>query len=198
MNDVHELLAYCQAAKVYIYTCEVSLLIHRVLTCTGKAVLRARDQKQVDFEELSAYLHRTIRERERTLHPNRGGGGGGLNISEFVADKLNEVRGIDMQRARREKLARLERKIKELEGEVARTNDISNAFSNQVLKEFEVFQRTKTKELKDGLTAYADSHIKFYQKVSIPARQKKRLQGIMPNVYRVCPSGRTYCRFWRV
>lgn len=78
-------------------------------------MLRARDQKQVDFEELSAYLHRTIQEKERLRHPGRNiGGGGGLNISEFVTDRLNEVRGVDMQRARLEKIARLERRVKEV------------------------------------------------------------------------------------
>lgn len=78
-------------------------------------MLRARDQKQVDFEELSAYLHRTIQEKERLRHPGRNiGGGGGSNISEFVTDRLNEVRGVDMQRARLEKIARLERRVKEV------------------------------------------------------------------------------------
>ena len=75
--------------------------------------MRARDQKQLDFEELSAYLHRTIQERERTMHPGRHLDGG-INISELVTDKINEVRGIDMERARREKLGRLERKINEV------------------------------------------------------------------------------------
>ncbi|KAJ8661579.1 hypothetical protein O0I10_002847 [Lichtheimia ornata] len=142
LNDIHELLAYCNSAK---------------------AVLRARDQKQVDFEELSAFLHRTIQERERTLHPGRHMNGG-LNISEIVTDKLNEVRGVNMQVSRREKLARLDRKVKELETEVSHSNDVSNAFSNQVLKEYEVFQRAKTDELKEGLKAYADSHVTFYEK----------------------------------
>ena len=75
--------------------------------------MRARDQKQLDFEELSAYLHRTIQERERTMHPGRHLDGG-INISELLTDKINEVRGIDMERARREKLVRLERKINEV------------------------------------------------------------------------------------
>ncbi|KAI8140820.1 hypothetical protein BJV82DRAFT_519426 [Fennellomyces sp. T-0311] len=141
LNDVHELLAYCHAAK---------------------ATLRARDQKQVDFEELSAYHHRTAQERDRTKHPGRNLDGG-LNISELVTDKINEVRGINMERARREKLARLDRKVKELESEVARANDESNAFSEQVIKEYEIFDQAKTEELKQGLVAYADSHIKFFE-----------------------------------
>lgn len=54
-----------------------------------------------------------------------------------------------------------------MQEEVAKANDDSNAFSKQVLKEFETFQETKTLELKQGLLAYADCHIEFYEKVNI-------------------------------
>ncbi|KAK4512097.1 uncharacterized protein ATC70_013340 [Mucor velutinosus] len=148
LNEIHELLAYCHAAK---------------------DVLKARDQKQLDFEELSVYLHQTVQLRDRTQYPgrkynDRGMAAGGLYISDYVTDKLNEVRGVNMERARREKLSKLELRVKELQDEVTRANDDSNGFSNQVIKEFEVFQKTKTLELKQGLLAYADCHIEFYQK----------------------------------
>ncbi|KAI8637686.1 hypothetical protein BD408DRAFT_447423 [Parasitella parasitica] len=148
LNEIHELLAYCYSAK---------------------DVLKARDQKQLDFEELSVYLHQTIQLRDRTQYPgrkynDRGMAAGGLYISDYVTDKLNEVRGVNMERARREKLGKLELRVKELQDEVTKANDDSNAFSNQVIKEFEVFQKTKMLELKQGLLAYADCHIKFYEK----------------------------------
>lgn len=91
LNEIHELLGYCQSAK---------------------AVLRARDQKQVDFEELSGYWHKTIKQRDRILHPGRNMDG--ISIQEYVTDKLNEVRGVNMEQARRDKLSRLERRIKEV------------------------------------------------------------------------------------
>ncbi|KAI8390905.1 uncharacterized protein BYT42DRAFT_554859 [Radiomyces spectabilis] len=144
LNEIHDLLAYCHATK---------------------SVLKARDQKQMDFEELSAYLQQAIAERERTLYPRHHVGNRGMvTITDFVTDKINEVRGIDMQRARREKLSRLEAKITELQDEVARTNDISDEFSAQVIRDFSVFENRKTDELKQGLAAYADCHIEFFQK----------------------------------
>jgi sorting nexin-4 len=77
--------------------------------------LRVRDQKQVDFEELSNYLQHTVAERERTLYPGRRlEGSGGVNITGFLADKVKEVRGVDMVQAKQEKLERLEQKIKEV------------------------------------------------------------------------------------
>ncbi|KAL0084333.1 hypothetical protein J3Q64DRAFT_1835825 [Phycomyces blakesleeanus] len=144
LNDVHELLAYCNATK---------------------EVLHERDQKQVDFEELSNYLQRAIQERERIMYPGRNmGDGSGLNITEFMADKMNEVRGTDSNRAREERLLRLQAKINELQEEVARTNDANNYFSSQMVREFDIFQGAKSRELKQGLASYADCHIEFCQK----------------------------------
>ena len=57
--------------------------------------------------------------------------------------------------------------IYQLESEVANANDESNAFNKQVIKEFELFQQAKTEEMKQGLVAYADSHIKFYETVRV-------------------------------
>lgn len=82
-------------------------------------MLKARDQKQLDFEELSVYLHQTVQLRDRTQYPgrkynDRGMATGGLYISDYVTDKLNEVRGVNMERARREKLSKLELRVKEV------------------------------------------------------------------------------------
>lgn len=54
----------------------------------------------------------------------------------------------------------------QLETEVARTSDITNGFSTQMTEEYEFFQRSKTAELKQSLSAYADSRIEFYSNVS--------------------------------
>ncbi|KAI9279420.1 hypothetical protein BC943DRAFT_331794 [Umbelopsis sp. AD052] len=143
LNQIHEYLSYCQAAKTS---------------------LRARDQKQVDFEELSNYLQHTIQERERTMYPGRKlGDRPAVNITGFLTDKVNEARGVNMVQARQEKLERLEHKISELQDEVAKSNDVSNMFSNQVMKEFQVFEKAKTAELKNGLLDYAESHIDFFK-----------------------------------
>jgi sorting nexin-4 len=123
----------------------------------------------MDFEGLSAYLQQTVQDKER-IKANDA-----TNISDLVVDKINEVRGMDMERARREKLVRLEIKIKELQEEVAQTNDISHDFSEQVVDEFELFQQCKTNEIKRGLTSYVDVHVDFYQKVSHAYRVLEKL-----------------------
>ncbi|KAI9467959.1 MAG: hypothetical protein EXX96DRAFT_585519 [Benjaminiella poitrasii] len=148
LNEIHGLLAYCHSAK---------------------DLLKARDQKQLDFEGLSVFLQQTINLRDRTQYPGqrhneRGISSGGLYIAEYVTDKLNEVRGVNMAKERQDKLNRLEKRVNELREEVTKTNDDLIAFSNQVVKEFEVFEKSKVLELKQGLLAYADCHVEFYRK----------------------------------
>lgn len=125
----------------------------------AKDKLAERDQKQVDFEDMSTALQAIMLEKERILHPNKHSGGG-MNISEFMADKMN-----DHNQARNERIFRLDTKIKELEECVAKANDDNNSYSSQMIKEYEIFQRAREAELKQGLTAYADCHIDFYKKV---------------------------------
>ncbi|CAO3649786.1 unnamed protein product [Cunninghamella blakesleeana] len=142
LNNIHELLSYCRATKEQ---------------------LQERDQKQVDFEELTTYLQRLSEDRERLLHPGQYHTNS-LNIGEFMADKMNEIKGNKITQTRSERLSRIEYKIDELQEEVLRANDANNTFSNQMIKEYDIFQSTRKNEMKQCLTSYADSHIEFYQK----------------------------------
>ena len=75
--------------------------------------MKLRDQKQLDFEELSDYLQQTIAERERTLHP-RPGDNSAYNITGYFTGKINEVRGADADKIKREKVLRLDDRIREV------------------------------------------------------------------------------------
>lgn len=116
--------------------------------------MEKRDESQIDFEELSKFLQRAIEERERVgVNP--------VKIAELDT-KIQEVgRKIVMSEQRD-----LTASSSQLETEVARTSDITNGFSTQMTEEYEFFQRSKTAELKQSLSAYADSRIEFYSNVS--------------------------------
>jgi sorting nexin-4 len=86
---VHELINYCNAAKVQLDT---------------------RDQKQVDFEELSSNLQSLTAERERLLDPSKAHSN--MGIAEFMADKMN-----DTGRGKSERIIRLEVKISQVKKE---------------------------------------------------------------------------------
>jgi sorting nexin-4 len=74
--------------------------------------LKLRDQKQVDYEELTEYLAATEKERERTMHPSMMDRG--LNITGYLTDKIQEARGIDSEKMRREKILKLDMRIREV------------------------------------------------------------------------------------
>ncbi|KAI8343965.1 hypothetical protein BC941DRAFT_386306 [Chlamydoabsidia padenii] len=131
-----------------------------------KDVLKLRDQKQLDFEELTDYLQSTLKEREKTMYPSRtdSGGNGGYNFTGFLTNKLNEVRGADSEKIRRERVLRLDDRIRELQDAIEQTHEVSDAFSDQVKKENEFFVRNNAIEMHDALETYTGAKIDFYQK----------------------------------
>ena len=166
MHNVHSLLAYSQA---------------------NRAVLRLRDQKQLDFEELSDYLSQLSLERDR-LAARSGLGGGvvapsGLGLGAYLRDRVDAIRGtVDDDRTRVEKMKKLDGKIKEvmyavvrvmsgaddrvqLEAEVTAAHDTSNAFSSETLKEQKVFEHAKRAEMKEILGDLVDGQIEMYRQV---------------------------------
>ncbi|SCU88168.1 LADA_0E08592g1_1 [Lachancea dasiensis] len=119
--------------------------------------VKMKDQKQIDYEELSNYLTRSINEKNNLI----SGYGGG----NFFTSKLEELAGINQEAARREKILKLETKITSLTGEVENAKEVADAFEREVLKEVAIFEEIKTKELKTSLTSLADNQIEFYKKM---------------------------------
>jgi sorting nexin-4 len=88
MNHLHSLIAYSHAFR---------------------AVLKLRDQKQLDFEDLSAYLSTLSAERDRLAS---GGAGGGMGIGAYLKEKAGALRGAAEDRDT--KMMKLDSKIKEV------------------------------------------------------------------------------------
>lgn len=87
--------------------------LHSLLAYSAvfKGVLRLRDQKQFDFEELSTYLSSEVTERDRLA----GGYGSGMGIGSYFKDKVDSLTGGGQTDGSREaRLAKLDGKIKEV------------------------------------------------------------------------------------
>ncbi|CAH1758943.1 13137_t:CDS:10 [Entrophospora sp. SA101] len=93
-------------------------------------VLKLRDQKQVDFEALSEYLQNAKLELDSFVTTGKVS----TSISSYMRERIDNFKGVDQG----DKRERLKTKIAELEKEVENSNDESNKFSNQVIKEYEV------------------------------------------------------------
>ncbi|KAJ1564380.1 intercellular trafficking and secretion [Nowakowskiella sp. JEL0078] len=94
-----------------------------------KDVLRLRDQKQLDFEELTQVLKNTQEDKEKTSNPARYNRG----LGAFIKERYHEIQGIDAEIARKTKLERLERKVNELQEAVDASREISDTFSREGL-----------------------------------------------------------------
>ncbi|GAA5899146.1 uncharacterized protein JCM6883_005122 [Sporobolomyces salmoneus] len=130
-----------------------------------KGVLKLRDQKQLDFEELSTYLSNVVTERDRLA----GGYGYGMGLTSYFKEKIEGLKqvgsGQDTDMSKAARLTRLDAKIKELQEAVLASQQTSTAFNDCVLEEYEVFKRIKRWEMKKLLGEYAKGQIEFQKKV---------------------------------
>ncbi|SJL06220.1 related to Sorting nexin-4 [Armillaria ostoyae] len=140
--------------------------LHSLLTYShaNRAVLKLRDQKQLDFEELSDYLSGVTAERDRLAAVISGHAGStGLGIGAFLKDRVDAIRGADDDRSRVERMKKLDVKIKELQDAVTTAHETSDAFSDETLREQAVFQYAKESEMKEMLGNLAEGQIEFYK-----------------------------------
>jgi len=129
-----------------------------------RAVLKLRDQKQLDLEELTEYLSGVTAERDRLSAIISGhAGSSGLGLSAYLRDKVDAFRGADDDRSRVEKMKKLDAKIKELNEAVTTAHETSDTFSNETLREQTTFQYAKEAEMKEMLSNLADGQIELYR-----------------------------------
>ncbi|ETI25857.1 hypothetical protein G647_02634 [Cladophialophora carrionii CBS 160.54] len=130
-----------------------------------KSLLKTREQKQLDFEGLTDYLQKATSERDMLASNNPYSHGSNLNPATFIRNKVEDIRGVDHESARRERARKLELKIAELNREVDSAKGTSEMFDEQVVREVADFERIKGLEFRDSLGALASQHIEFYQSV---------------------------------
>ncbi len=166
-----------------------------------RSLLKAREQKQLDYEQLTEYLNKSSADRDALTsaypssgdggssgggssggygHHGGGGGGGGGGVGAatgaaaslssagvgFIRSKIEDVRGVDHEAARRERLRRLELRIDELTAEAERAKRTSELFDDEVVREVADFERIKRVEMRRQLGGLADEHVRFYGDVA--------------------------------
>ena len=128
-------------------------------TAALKSLLKTREQKQLDFEGLTEYLAKAAQDRDQLASATSSSG---MGASAFLRAKIEDVRGVDHEQSRRERVRKLELQIERLTREVESAKKTSEAFDEEVVKEVADFERIKAVEFKDTLGALADSEIKFF------------------------------------
>ena len=81
-----------------------------------RAVLKLRDQKQLDLEELTGYLSTATAERDRLAAIVSGRAGSmGLGLGAYIRDRVDAIRGADDDRSRVAKMKKLDSRIAEVQ-----------------------------------------------------------------------------------
>ncbi|KAF1353590.1 hypothetical protein BDV97DRAFT_291909 [Delphinella strobiligena] len=122
-----------------------------------KQLLKTREQKQLDFEGLTDYLTKAVNERDTLAS------GPSMGASGFIRAKIEDVRGVDHEASRRERVRKLEVQIRRLQDEVEGAKKTSEAFDEEVVKEVSDFERIKAIEFRDTLGGLADANCTFFQ-----------------------------------
>lgn len=125
-----------------------------------KNLLKAREQKQLDHEQLTEYLSKASADRD--MLASGYGSSGGTGAAGMIRSKLEDFRGVDHEQARRDRLRRLEVRIDELTREAETAHKMSEMFDEEVVKETADFDRIKRIEFKTQLGRLADAHVGFY------------------------------------
>ena len=131
-----------------------------------KSLLRAREQKQLDFEGLTEYLQKSSAERDHLASSNPySSQASNLNPATFVRHKLQDMSGVDRETAKQDRKRKLEVKIQELNREVDQAKSTAEMFDDQVIREVADFERIKGLEFRDSLGSLAQKNVEFYRSV---------------------------------
>lgn len=79
-----------------------------------RATIKLRDQKQLDFEELSGYLSGLVGERDRLAALSNGHTSAPVGLGTYLRDQVDKIRGTDDIHTRRERMRKMDAKIKEV------------------------------------------------------------------------------------
>ena len=127
-----------------------------------KALLKLREQKQIDFEALTDYLTKAANERDQ-LASQHGSASLSSGAASFLRSKMEDVRGIDQEQSRRDRLRKTEMQIERLTREVEDAKKTSEAFDEQVVNEIAEFERVKACEFRDTLGGLADAEMAYFR-----------------------------------
>ncbi|KAK2738742.1 intercellular trafficking and secretion [Myotisia sp. PD_48] len=133
-----------------------------------KTLLKTREQKQLDFEALVDYRNKAVAERDTlSNNPQSYYATNPLTSSpaSFIRSKMEDIRGVDHEQSRRERVRKLELRIDELTREVESSKSTSEMFDEEVVREVTDFERIKAIEFRDTLGAMAQKQVDFYQDV---------------------------------
>lgn len=126
-----------------------------------KAMLRHREQRQIDYEVLAEYLKKSEHELVAVEH----GSEQTSFSSSFLKSKINELRGISKDAVREQKSDKLRARIDEFKKESNYAKQLSDELEVLARREVRTFEQTEAIELQETLSGLTDNYIAYYRDV---------------------------------
>ncbi|PVU99210.1 hypothetical protein BB559_000889 [Furculomyces boomerangus] len=140
-GELEEHLAYCQVFK---------------------GLLKTRDGKQIEYEELCEYYKVTDAEMNRLV--NYQSASGVSLVTNFIKGKVRDLRGIDPSISRQVRISSLKKRCTELGEAIESSKSELDRFNDDVKVEFEYFNGIKENDLKRCLMILSDTYIEYFEK----------------------------------
>lgn len=135
-----------------------------------KSLIKIKDSKILDYEMLSNYLEKAKQEKDSLIN------GGSITASaegtiSFLTRKFQAVTGLNGRSApdgniTNERIDKLTSRIGMLETEKAKAKKIYRKYEDDLLSEYQYFNKMKNKETKESLANLGKRYLEFYHVVS--------------------------------
>jgi sorting nexin-4 len=119
------------------------------------------------MEDLNKFLRDAIDERDKIIRTGDANAGSSNPITHFINKKMDEFKGIDPEKAKKERLTKLENKIEELQKAVSLSKETTQQFNDRLVGEFDVMSSIKDKELSTYIKRYAERQVEYYETVGV-------------------------------
>ena len=140
------------------------------------ALLKLRDQKQIDYEELEMYLAQATKERDAILNPYLSEKGGLEKSIDYLKDKYMDLvgtphsfvysfsysKGTNKAAVRTQKLTDLESRIKQLEEQAEKSKQESQKFSEHVISEIDQWKALKEQDIRSEIRGVCERQVDMY------------------------------------
>lgn len=176
MSVVYEDQANALHGMAESIKCDLATPLHEYSKyCSNtKDVLRARDDKQFNSEELAHYLNKS----RQQLNELRGAGAveaeasllgpirsGAKAMSTYLHDQIDRMKGVDLLTAKQQKIAQIEKRLGDLEAAIGTAKETSAVADASVEAEMEQFEAILKGELETMfLPALSALHQTYFAK----------------------------------
>ncbi|ORZ33283.1 hypothetical protein BCR44DRAFT_1438670, partial [Catenaria anguillulae PL171] len=93
-----------------------------------------------------------------------GGGAVVASVGNFIKEKYDEIKGVDHERARHERAAKLEAKIAKLSVQSEAARDVDELFSAEVAREVDYATASRAGDFREMLSEVVDSQVEYFDR----------------------------------